>query len=289
MIDEPLTLLAPLASETGAIHCRDGDGPDPKCSWYHGTLEYLRLLDLVISPAAHRDFFVSRIQALAEDRSFRSILISGAGDCSMMIQVLNGFGAAAVEPDITVLDRCGTPLALNRWLAEREGLSIEIIRSEILDFDTDRTFDLICTHCFLGYFTPDVRPALAAKWFSLLRPGGRLMTVNPIRDTPDYALVQFTPDQAASFVDRALKAAESRPDMMAVGLDWFRQRVRTYAANFGSFPVRSGDEFRGLFEAAGFTVEAMNLLHLLGTPTTPSTSGPTELGLKFMSMAAVRP
>lgn len=287
MTDEPLSLLAPLAAETGKKHCRDVDGPGG-CAWYHGTLEYLRLLDLVITPSAHREFFVPAIQGLAENSSTHRVLVSGAGDCSMMAQVLTGFRRASVEPDITVIDRCNTPLILNRWLAEREGLSIETARTEILDFETSHAFDVICTHCFLGYFTPDVRPMVADKWFSLLRPGGCLLTVNPIRNTPDNSLVQFTPEQAASFEERALKAAHSRPDLFGTDLDWFRQRVRKYAANFGSYPVRSAEDFRSLFEKAGFTVETISSLSSPGTPNAAS-SGPTELGLLFMSVVAARP
>src|SRR3546814_2715406 len=68
----------------------------------------------------------------------------------------------------------------------------------VLDYDGGARFDVVCTHCFLGYFTPEQRPALMAKWFSLLRPGGRVLTVNPIRPTPDHAFVPFTPAQARS-------------------------------------------------------------------------------------------
>src|SRR3546814_11783469 len=60
----------------------------------------------------------------------------------------------------------------------------------VLDYDGGARFDVVCTHCFLGYFTPEQRPALMAKWFSLLRPGGRVLTVTPIRPTPDHAFVR---------------------------------------------------------------------------------------------------
>src|SRR3546814_1159862 len=84
----------------------------------------------------------------------------------------------------------------------------------VLDYAGGARFDVVCTHCFLGYFTPEQRPALMAKWFSLLRPGGRVLTVNPIRPTPDHAFVPFTPAQAASFEARAMAAAEARPERL---------------------------------------------------------------------------
>src|SRR3546814_19002308 len=106
----------------------------------------------------------------------------------------------------------------------------------VLDYDGGARFDVVCTHCFLGYFTPEQRPALMAKWFSLLRPGGRVLTVNPIRPTPDHAFVPFTPAQAASFEARAMAAAEARPARLGASHASFTHAVQALAAPFGSEP-----------------------------------------------------
>lgn len=284
--EEPLHLIAPLAAKTAAEHCGCDSGTGGTCGWYHGTIGYLRLLDLVISPADHAGFYLPALQRLVAAGKLRRLLISGAGDCCMLAQVLRGTDAATGAPEIVVVDRCETPLRLNSWHAEQVGQAIETVNSPVLDFTSARPFDVICTHCFLGYFTPQQRPALMARWFSLLRPGGRVLTVNPIRPLPDHSFVRFKPDQAASFEARALAAAAARPERLGgLALADFRQRVRAFTASFGSYPVHSVEEVRGLFETAGFMVE--DIAPLSGGQG--GGSGPTEPGLPFVAVSAIRP
>lgn len=284
-LEEPLSVIAPLAAETAQHHCCRLDDAGVTCDWYHGTIDYLRLLDLVISPADHAGFYVPILERLAREPAFGSVLVSGAGDCSMLAQVLAGLRATAGEPTITLIDRCETPLILNSWFARRHGRVIETVVTPVLDYDGGGRFDVVCTHCFLGYFTPEQRPALMTKWFSLLRPGGRVLTVNPIRQTPDHAFVPFTPAQAASFEARAMAAAEARPERLGDARASFRDRVQAFTASFGSYPVRSVEELRGLFEAAGFVVEEIGPL----PGGQPGGTGPTEPGLPFFAVNARRP
>ena len=284
-VEEPLALIAPLADELAQAHCRrDGDTGD-SCAWYHGTVDYLRLLGVMSSPAEDRGFLVPALESLARDPAFRRVFVSGAGDCSMLAQVLSGFAATEAEPSITLIDRCETPVRLNRWFAERQGLSIETSVASILDYETEQKFDVICTHCFLGWFTPAELPRLFAKWSALLRPGGRVLTVNPIRATADHSFVRFKPEQAASFEERALAAARDNPGLFPGDLTALQKRVAAFTANFGSYPVRSVEEFTGLFEAAGFVVEACG-------PLQAASSGggaPGEHGPAYHYAVALRP
>jgi len=284
-IEEPLALIAPLAAELAERHCRRDAGTGSTCAWYHGMIDYLRLLGVMSSPAADRGFLVPTFERLARDPANRRVFVSGAGDCSMLAQLLSGFEAAGAEPSVTLIDRCETPVRLNRWFAERHGLAIETSVASILDYDSDATFDIICTHCFLGWFTPEQLPGLFARWFSLLRPGGRVVTINPIRDMPDYSFVGFNPAQAASFEARALAAARADPALFGSDLATLQQRVRAFTAAFGSYPIRSTEEFRGLFEDAGFVVEESAPL-----PGAASGGGaPGEHGPVFHSAVALRP
>src|SRR3546814_3078999 len=78
-LEEPLSILAPLAAETAQRHCCRLDDTGAACDWYHGTIDYLRLLDLVISPADHAGFYVPILERLAREPAFGSVLVSGAG------------------------------------------------------------------------------------------------------------------------------------------------------------------------------------------------------------------
>ena len=201
----------------------------------------------------------------------------------MLAQVLAGFQAAGVVPQLSLFDRCATPIKLNQWFAERHGQTIEATVSDAASYASDAAFDVVCTHCFLGYFTKDERPALFAKWNALLRPGGYVVTVNPIRNVDNDDFVGFGEQQAAAFAARALAAAKDNPEACSGRTDELARRVRAFTDNFGSYPVRSVAEFRGLFEDAGFAVEECeNLTDGSGS------GGPTEKSLIYQSAVARR-
>lgn len=284
-MEEPLSTIAPLAGEIAEQYClRDGK-TGGTCAWYHGTLAYLRLLGVMTSPVEDQGFLGPAFERLARDPGYRRVFISGAGDCAMLNQVLSGFDAAGAEPSVTLIDHCETPVRLNSWFAERHGLAIEASKANILEFHSDEPFDIICTHCFLGYFTPEERPDLLAKWFSLLRPGGRIITVNPIRNTPDRSFLGFDAAQSVLFQKRVLAAAAENPSVFPGSIEDLKTRVEAFTAKFGSYPVRSTEEFKGLFEDAGFVVERC-------APLAASSSGggaPGEPGPAYHSIVALRP
>jgi SAM-dependent methyltransferase len=284
-MDEPLTLIAPLAAEMAPQHCRKDDLSGESCAWYHGSIGYLRLLGVMSSPAEDRGFLTTAFARLAQDGTFRRVLVSGAGDCSMLAQLVAGFASAGAVPSVTLIDRCPTPVRLNAWLAERCDLPLAASVADIREFESAELFDVICTHCFLGYFALEERPRLFAKWFSLLRPGGYLVTVNPVRTTADHSFLGFSAAQAASFRERALAALHADAGLFPCGTTTLQQRVDAFTANFGSYPVRSAAELAGLFEAAGFVVETCHPL-----PGSGSGSGaPGEHGPAYHAVVARRP
>src|SRR3546814_13228161 len=82
-----------------------------------------------------------------------------------------------------------------------------------------------------------------------------------------------------------MAAAEARPERLGAAHASFRHRVQAFTASFGSYPVRSVEDLRGLFEAAGFVVEELSLL----PGGQPGGTGPTEPGLPFFAVNARRP
>lgn len=190
------------------------------CAWYHGTWPTWRALGLGSTPRWHAHFYR---EAAAGVPSGARVLITGAADAEMVDVV----AAAFDRPEITVLDRCPTPLA-------RVGDRAETVAVDVLEYRAP-PFDAICTHAFLGYFPPAERPRLAAAWHRLLRPGGRLMTVNRLRE--ETGLVRFRPAEAEAFV------ASVRAGAAAIGEDPDRLAAlaRRYTGRFASWPVRAGE------------------------------------------------
>jgi SAM-dependent methyltransferase len=256
--EEPLELSAPIASRVAPALCRSDPVSGEDCSWLHGFWQYLRLIGLAATPERHAGFYVSAFGRVADENKAPRVLVSGAADYSMFAHVLAAFRARGIEPDVTVIDKCDTPIYLNRWYAERMSCTITTHRRTVLEFSASPGFDLICTHSFFGQFSREQRPGLIAAWRRLLRPGGVVVTANPLRPSGPEEPNRFTPDQAdalravvRSQLERLRNLAGADPEEI------MRQAEQYLKARYG-FPVRSGDEIRELFEGAGFKVDHLD-------------------------------
>jgi hypothetical protein len=261
VVREPLAESAPLASRLAPRLCAD-------CAWFHGLWQELRLRGLNTTPEHHAAFFRRWIRRAGRAPS---ILISGTADYSLLAQIRPALQRGA---RITVLDRCATPLELNRWYARRQGIRIATKRIDILDYRPRRRFDVICTHSFLGQFPPRRRARLIAHWYAMLEPGGLVLTINRLRPGAPPGRLGFSQAQAASF--EALLGERHRG------------AARRYARRMGAWPIRSEAELAGLFKRAGFEVAALTAHSLvlqgkrLSAPTTPG-------GASYACIAARRP
>ena len=246
-VDEPLTLSAPLTRTLAASHCTPG------CRDYHAMWQYFRALGLIDTIAADNDFLVEALRQLAATEKFPRVLISASADYGMLARVLTAGRLAGQTPAITVLDLCETPLAINRWYAHRHGVSIETVRSNLLDFSPPTSFDLICTHSFIGRLPPEVRRQALARWYALLRPGGVVVTTARVRHGASPVAIGFGEAEIQSFHDRALALATARCGELDILPATLAESARTYAAAKVTLPFGSLDEIRAYFSAAGFT------------------------------------
>jgi len=289
---EPLEDSAPLAYRLALQRC--GHAPNGgTCVWSHGLWQYLRLFGLITTPDRQARFYADVFATAAADAAARGktarVLISGAADYGMLAQVLRTFRAAGSLPAVTVLDACDTPLELCQWYAAREGFSINTHHSNVLDYNTIERFDVVCTHSFLGQFDAGDRARLAAKWFELLNPGGRVATVNRIRPGRAGDYIRFTEEQAALFLQE-VEGHVGRATLAAgVEAPVLKDMAQGYAEKFGAWAVDSVAEIRGLFEGAGFVVQAIDC-----DPAGPleggRISGPsTPGGAQYANILASRP
>ncbi len=88
---------------------------------------------------------------------------------------------AAASANVTVLDNSPKQLAQDRFVAERDGLTLTTVEGDMVDLSmfADESFDLI-VHPVSNVFVPDVRPVWREA-FRVLRHGGVLMAgfMNP--------------------------------------------------------------------------------------------------------------
>jgi SAM-dependent methyltransferase len=176
-----------------------------------------------------------------------------------------------------VLDLCETPLMLNRWYAERVSAPISTCRSDILDYASGEPFDAICTHAFLGNFDPQQRVALVAKWRSLLRAGGHVITVNRLRPGRGPGRIAFGPGQVRAYHERVVQAANATARALPMSAAELAGAAETYASRQFIYPLQSADELRALFEHGGFAIEHLSTRPLaqearlpVNVPTMPS-------------------
>lgn len=174
---EPLTSSADLLASVAPSLCVGGWAGARRCDWYHGSWQYLRLVDLVPTPVGHQDFYAAQLhQALRGGRRTR-ILVSGAADYAMYAQLV------AASPDVdaltvSVVDTCPTALYASSWYAHRRRHTIETIECDVRQLPTTRAaaYDLICADAFLTRFDPDSVDEVVRTWAALLRPGGLVVT-----------------------------------------------------------------------------------------------------------------
>lgn len=135
---------------------------------------------------------------------------------------------SAAGADVTVYDNSPNQLGQDRFVAEREGLSLETVQGDMADLGVfaDESFDLIfhpCSNCFAANILPVWKEA-----YRVLRPGGTLLTgiCNPIR---------FIFDEAAQDERNELVVRHEIPyaDMTHLNPDELEKVLKTQPMVFG--------------------------------------------------------
>lgn len=244
--DEAPAFYARLAMRFGNAHCQPGPAG---CDWYHPVWPLFRGLGLVRSSLDHYDFYASALGGAHFDER-REVLISGCADHATL---QTAFQILGPRHGYTVLDRCATPLALCRAYAERVACTVSTYVDDIFSHRRHGAYDVVTTHSFLTFFTHGERAALFEKWHALLKPGGKVVSVQRLRPGPDDP-GRFTAAQASRFTQAVTSRADDvLPDIVEEYP--LRQLAENYTRRFTYHPVRDAAALHAQLAAAGFTVE----------------------------------
>jgi SAM-dependent methyltransferase len=240
---DALPETAAMALALSRRHCT------PDCTCYHGVWGFLRLYGLLPSVAKDHAFLLDALGAVA-DAGGRRILVSGTADHGILSYVLHVFERRGMIPEVTVVDLCPTPLAVNAWYAERQGLAIATAAGDVFAF-AGGPFDAIVAHNFLNFFAPEDRCRLVAHWRELLSEGGRIVSVSTIRPDAPARSRRFEADAAERLAERMASAHAASAHGALVDAGTLNRLVLDYAERRAPWNIVSIEELRRPFEAAG--------------------------------------
>ena len=216
----------------------------PSCDWYHGTWQYLRLLNMVAVPPWYR-FYNKAVSSILRKRPNPHVLISGAADWGMLAILHQAIETAGVFPRITIYDICNTPLLACRWYAERHGFEVHCVRDNLLTTPStpvDR-FDLIVTDELLTVLKREDKPTIVTRWRALLKPGGAVVTTAMIGGPT-------TREQRRDYAVRARLQLDAQHDSFRsfdASREELVQRFDQFAAFHTRHMIADANEVRDLF------------------------------------------
>lgn len=261
-LEEPLVQSAPVISSVAAVLCQ-GDHVDPSgCAWYHGTWQYLRLMNLVSTPSWHHEFYTSRITEAIE-RGARDILVSGTADYSVFAYVVSCLGKYADQVSVTIVDLCNTPLFACQWYAKRVGIHATTVSEDIRAFAKRNpgSFDLIVTDAFLTRFSGTDVHDILQQWRLLLRTGGAVVTTVRAHEEVDRG--QTAEEAIASFRERASARWKRWQTFINIGRAEVSAAAENYASRMVSNPIGGSEDIIQLVERE-FEVESQELASVPG-------------------------
>lgn len=235
------------------------------CAWFHGAWQYFLLLGLSASPERNLPFYQQELRQAAAAYSHRKILIAGCSDHSMLAIVLSAIKTLSCIPLITVVDRCETPLSVCRWFADRMGCEITTQKADLVSYEPNENFDIICTDGLLSNLEPTGRSDIVSAWHRLLDPGGGvLITTNNIRPVQQTIATWRSPDMVTALCDRAVQLRSSLSADIDLTDDELRKLARDFFAHPKSQSVSSAVEFESYFRAGNFAIERLTYAEIDG-------------------------
>lgn len=240
-LEEPLVQSAGVIAGVAPVLCTGAYVDKHGCDWYHGTWQFLRLMDLVSTPSWHHDFYRAELDsAIASGAS--AVLVSGTADYSVFAYVVDAFKRAGRSGYIRVVDLCHTPLFACQWYAKRLDVEFEPISEDVISYCSRNPdeFDLIVTDAFLTRFELDQIQPLLDAWEVALRPSGTVITT--IRSHDESQSGVTAEEAIISFRDRSVVRWRRWENFVGVPRDEIATRAETYARRMVSHPLGSSSE-----------------------------------------------
>ncbi len=230
-----------------ARHCTDTG-----CHNYHGIRLLLQSLGLrglwttqyQVFHTGLRELMHQGVAALPS-----SVLICGSADYAVPLLVSDALSDICAECDISVLDRCETPLALCNLAIQDTGAYWRLLQYDILDDDLSGNYDLIASDRFLGFFDAADRTRLFRRWHELLSPGGSILITVPIGSAEQEILAT---DHWWAFEDRFLQLLEDHEPIPGHTAEALLSMAESYISQRNRHPFDAESAVLSEIERGGF-------------------------------------
>ena len=265
-LQEPLVLSADLINGVASVLCTHNHIDDEECNWYHGTWQYLRLLDMVSTPSWHHDFYTKQLhEALSlTSASAPKALITGTADYSVLAYLINSSKQIGIDCEINVLDLCATPLFACKWYAKKSNVSINTYEQNIFEFSElhEKSMDIVVTDAFLTRFTANETQNILDVWSRVLKPGGRLITT--VRMHGKTLPARSEEEAVRDFKERAIQRFERWEQYLNIGADKVGELSEIYARKMVSNKLGDEDKLLESIKASGFDIVQQELSNVPG-------------------------
>lgn len=242
--------LRPAAEAVGALadaHCAPG------CHAYHAAWPLLRLYGVLPAVARDHAALLAALREQAEAGAAR-LLVTGAADFGILAYVIAAYAEVGRRAEVTVVDRCETPLVLNRRYGAEHGWEVTTATDDVRTF-AGRDFDLVVAHNFLNFFAAAERVDVVDGWRRALRPGGAALVFANLKPAAPAHAPRFGVDGRERLVARMLTARRTSPHRDLIGEAELAACVRAYAEARRSHHLRDRDELCAPFHRAGLAIE----------------------------------
>jgi len=258
-LEEPLVLSANLINGVANVLCSGDHVDGSDCSWYHGSWQYMRLLDLVSTPTWHDKFYRTAFEEIFTAKPNAKVVISGTADYSLLAYVIGAAVKVGAHPEIIVLDLCGTPLFACRWYAKQANFPVKTAQIDI--FEAVRIlgneFDVVTSDAFLTRFGKDNVGRVANIWAGLLKPGGCAITT--VRLHGNAVVVRDEEQAVNDFVARARVRLPRWNQFIRQPAQRLLASMEYYARRMVSNPIGEEQDIRAILGAAGFRIRQSDI------------------------------
>jgi hypothetical protein len=255
---EDLDYNATRVVALAAIHCG-------RCIDYHTIYTSSRRSGTKRGLESDRDQFITTIgDELASRKIVEGpkidIVIGGAADTGLLaaaIRAASTAGEAVLQNTrFTVIDRCGTPLALCQEFGDRQGVDVRTMKADMTEAMSGLEADLVLLHSVFRFIPRNQHVATLKRLGNILKPSGHIVFSSRIQ--PPSAGGRTPMHSNAN--DRLVQMVESGEIIPPEPSDIYIARIKRWAAEAALPPeneLRTVEEARTTFASAGLTIVSL--------------------------------